>query len=269
MTRILAITNQKGGVGKTTSVINIASYWARKIGPDRVLVVDIDPQASATSIFLGLAKAVGPRQRSSLTIKGVLEQTATVSEAIQSAPLSESAPYAASTVHVLPAHPELGLIETVLNQYADGLFRLVEAMDSLNGRYEVIIIDCPPSLGIFTTTALLTCQEVIIPVIPGKFEMVGLALLQKTLEMVQKPRLNPALRISGILPTKTTHTRISRDTIAELTERFGNLVLPSVPERVAIHEAHAANSDIFAYSPDNDGAEAYARVVEALIARRL
>lgn len=268
MTRILAVTNQKGGVGKTTSVINIAACWARKIGPDRVLVVDIDPQASATSIFLGIAHAVGPRRPGVASIKEVLEQRVTAAAAIQVSTLAESSPYPASTVHVLPAHPELGLAETTLNQYADGLFRLVEAIDSLNGRYDVIIIDCPPSLGTFTTTALFACQEVIIPVIPGKFEMVGLALLQQTIQRVQKPRLNPALHIGGILPTKTTHTRISRDTIAELTTRFGDLVLPSVPERVAIHEAHAANADIFTYSPDNDGATAYATVVEALIARR-
>jgi chromosome partitioning protein len=267
VTRILTVTNQKGGVGKTTSVINIAACWARKVGPDKVLVVDIDPQASLTTIFLGVAAAAGPRQKGYHTIVDVLKQDAPVGEAIHTADLPAVEGLPASNVHILPSHAELARLENELNATPLGMFRLADAMDALKGRYEVAIIDCPASLGIYTVSALIAAQEVVVPVIPGQFEIYALALLQQTIKQIQSPRLNPNLHLSAILPTKTDNTNLSRNTITELKQHFGNLVLPEVKQRVVIGEAHAAGQDVFTYSPGSDSAKMFEEVVEILTKR--
>lgn len=269
MARILTVTNQKGGVGKTTSVINIAAGWARKVGPDRVLVVDIDPQASLTMIFLGVAAAAGPRQQDYHTIVEVLKQDVNVNEAIYAADLPESDGYPASNVHILPSHAELARLENELNATPLGMFRLADAMDVIRDQYDVIIIDCPASLGIYTVSALVAAQEVIVPVIPGQFEIYALALLQQTIKQVQSPRLNPNLNISAILPIKTDNTNLSRNTVAELKQHFGSLVLPEVKQRVAIGEAHAAGEDVFTYDPNGDGAKMFEEVVNILMNREV
>jgi chromosome partitioning protein len=269
MARILTVTNQKGGVGKTTSVINIAAGWARKVGPDKVLVVDIDPQASLTTIFLGIAAAAGPREKGYNTIVEVLKQDVDVREAIHMADLPLSEGYVASNVHILPSHAELARVENELNATPLGMFRLADALDAVSSRYEVIVIDCPASLGIYTISALIAAREVIVPVIPGQFEIYALALLQQTIKQVQSPRLNPALRLAAILPIKTDNTNLSRNTIAELQQHFGNLVLPEVRQRVVIGEAHAAGQDIFTYSPGSDSAAMFEEVVHILLERKV
>ena len=265
MTRILALTNQKGGTGKTTSVINIASYWARRIGLDRVLVVDIDPQASATSVFLGVPIAAGPRRPGIPMMRDILEGIANITDAIQMATLRQTGGYAESNIHILPSHADLAMIETTLNQDVDGLFRLAEALAEIEEYYDVIIIDCPASLGTFTMSALLAAREVVIPVVPGKFELVGLGLLNEAIKKVQKPRLNPYLTITAILPTRMSRTNLSDETIYSLEQSFPGIVLPSIPERVSIGEAHAVGEDIFTYKPNSDVAQAYANIVEELI----
>jgi len=269
MARILTVTNQKGGVGKTTSVINIAAGWARRTGPDKVLVVDVDPQASLTTIFLGIAAAAGPRQAGYNTIVEVLKQDVAAEEGIHVAELPAVEGYRASNVHILPAHAELARVENELNATPLGMFRLADALDTVSKRYEVVIIDCPASLGIYTISALIAAREVIVPVIPGQFEIYALALLQQTIKQVQSPRLNPALRLAAILPTKTDNTNLSRNTIAELQHHFGGLVLPEIRQRVIIGEAHAAGQDIFTYSPESDSTAMFAEVVQLLMSRKV
>jgi chromosome partitioning protein len=264
MTRIITVTNQKGGVGKTTSVINIAAGWARDLGPDKVLVVDIDPQASLTSTFLGIAEAAGPRQAGVHTIIEVLKGEVPAEKAVQVAQLPASGRYPASSVHVLPAHAELARFENELNSIPLGMFRLADQLEAISGRYKVILIDCPASLGIFTVSALVAGREILIPVIPGKFEIYALALLQQTVKQVQNPRLNPKLKISGILPIRTDNTNLSRNTVENLREHFGKLVLPEIKQRVTIGEAHAAGEDIFTYDPESDGAAMFRAVVDIL-----
>lgn len=269
MARILTVTNQKGGVGKTTSVINIAACWARKLGPDKVLVVDVDPQASLTTIFLGIAAAAGPRAKGYSTVVDVLKQDVEASGAIHVADLPAAGEYAASNVHVLPSHAELARVENELNATPLGMFRLADALDTINDRYEIIIIDCPASLGIYTVSALIAAREIIVPVIPGQFEIYALALLQQTIKQVQSPRLNPNLHLAAILPIKTDNTNLSRNTIAEFRQHFGNLLLPEVKQRVTIGEAHAAGQDVFSYSPESDSAAMFKEVVDILVKRRI
>lgn len=262
MTRAIAVANQKGGVGKTTSSINFACGWGRMLGPGKVLLIDIDPQANATAVLLGLESAAGPRHSGALTIREVLKEEAEVSTTIRSIELEASDSYAATTVDVLPSHLELATIETELSVAFRGEYRLKKAMDGIARNYDVIIVDCPPSLGILTLNALVFCQEVVIPVDPGVFPLIGLNLLRGTIEQVREA--NPRLRISGVMPTMSMNTVISRETGEQLRDHFGELLLPEIPRRVAIEESHVNGIDVFGSAPGSDGAQAYARVIEEL-----
>jgi chromosome partitioning protein len=261
MTRTIAIANQKGGTGKTTSAINIACGWARAVGPDRVLLVDLDPQANATAVALEVPLAVGPRRPDMPTIKEVLLEEAAAADAIQLKPLpGVGGPD--SNLHVLPSHLELAVLEPMLSNTFRGEYRLKKQLEGIRRNYEVIVVDCPPSLGTLTLNALIFCHEVLIPVDPGLFPLIGLGLLFNTIETVREA--NPHLRISGVLPTLVSHTVVSRDTITQLRDNFAHLLLPEIPQRTIINEAHTAGEDIFSFSPNSDSAEAYAAVVAAL-----
>jgi chromosome partitioning protein len=266
MTRTIAIANQKGGTGKTTSAINIACGWARAIGSDRVLLVDLDPQANATAVALDVGLAVGPRRPDVPTIKEVLLEETAVSDAIQVKPLAGvdglAGFQADSNLHVLPSHLELAVLESLLSNTFRGEYRLKKQMESVRRNYDVIIVDCPPSLGTLTLNALIFCQEVLIPVDPGLFPLIGLGLLLNTIETVREA--NPQLHITGVLPTLVSRTVVSRDTLTQLENNFANLILPQIPQRTLINEAHTAGHDIFSFSPTSDSAEAYAAVVTAL-----
>lgn len=265
MKRTIAVANQKGGVGKTTSSINFACGLARKLGPGRVLLVDIDPQANATAVLLGLEFAAGPRHADVPTIREVLREEAAMGEAIQTVSLEKANGYAASTLDVLPSHLELATIETELSVAFRGEYRLKRALEAMDKTYEVIIVDCPPSLGILTLNALVCCDEIVIPVDPGMFPLIGLNLLRGTIEQVKEA--NPGLRIGGVMPTMSMNTVISRETIDELHGYFGDLLLPKIPRRVAIEESHVNGIDIFGSAPTSDGAAAYERVIEELMKR--
>ncbi len=266
--RVVALLNQKGGVGKTTTSINIACGWARLAGPDRVLLVDIDPQANATAVLLGLEVAAGPRRTDRPTMREVLREEAPAATALQAVPLApgngrEASPGQGATVlHILPAHLELATIEVELASTFRGEYRLKKALADLAPGYEVVIIDCPPSLGILTLNALICATEVVIPVDPGVFPLIGLNLLNSTIEQVREA--NPALHISGVLHTMSMNTVMSRETAEELVAVYGDLVLPAVPRRVAIEESHVQGQDVYSAAPRSDGAAAYGAVVEEL-----
>jgi chromosome partitioning protein len=266
MTRTIAIANQKGGTGKTTSAINIACGWARAVGPDRVLLVDLDPQANATAVALEVPLAVGPRRADVPTIKEVLLEEATAADAIQIKALpgvdGPQGPQPDSNLHVLPSHLELAVLEPLLSNTFRGEYRLKKQLEPVRRTYEVIIVDCPPSLGTLTLNALIFCQEVLIPVDPGLFPLIGLGLLFNTIETVREA--NPQLHITGVLPTLVGRTVVSRDTLTQLQDNFAHLLLPEIPQRTLINEAHTAGEDIFSFSPSSDSAEAYAAVVTAL-----
>lgn len=269
MTRLIAFANQKGGVGKTTCAINIASLWARTLGPDRVLFVDIDPQANATHVLCGIEMAAGPRQHGLHTIREVLAQEVNAEEAILMVEIEESSAkdgtvFPASNIHILPSHLELVTLEPILTTIFRGEYRLKEGLQTIVDEYDAIIIDCPPSLGSLTLNALIMAEEIVIPVNPGEFSLVGLGLLQSTIG--QARRSNPQLHIGAILPNCMDRTRLAKETLTEVKNHFQDIVLPSIPQRVAIGEAHSNNTDIFSYDPNSDGATAYAEALKELIA---
>lgn len=266
MTRIIAIAMQKGGVGKTTCAINLAAGLARGVAPRtrgrRVLLVDIDPQANATAVFLSPKFTLGPAE-DTVTTYEVLVNQAPAREAIQpmQLPANERAGFAAATIDLLPAHIRLARAELDLLGVLRREDRLASALRQVAGNYDFIIIDCPPSLGILTLNALVAANEVIIPVEPGYFPLIGIGLLQRTIDDVAQ--IND-LQLFGVVPTLQDRTVESRETIAALQQLFNHKVLPGIPSRVAIRNAHTAQMDIFGYATDatsKEAAEAFKQLV--------
>lgn len=264
---------QKGGTGKTTCSINLAAGLARGVAPDvvgpqRVLLVDVDPQANATAVFLSPQFTLGPSDDMQTTYEVLVNQLP-AREAIRTIDLPENsrAGFAPATLDLLPSHIRLARAELDLLGVIRREDRLAAALRKVAADYDTIIIDCPPSLGILTLNALIASREVIIPVEPGYFPLIGIGLLQRTIDDVAQ--IND-LELTGVVPTLQDRTVESRETQEGLERMFGDLVLPAIPSRVAIRNAHAAQMDIFAYATDQgskDSAEAFVDLVRE-VARR-
>lgn len=265
MTRIIAVANQKGGVGKTTCAVNMAYGWARLHGPGKVLLVDADPQANATGVALGIPFANGPRRAGVGVLYEVLLERMKASEAVQTVTISANSHYRASSLDILPSHLQVAEAEAQLMGEFHREYKLKAALEEIADRYEVIFIDCPPSLGVLTMNALLAADEVIIPVEPGVFPLVGIQYLRSTIEKIQ--RANPNLHITGVLPTMVDRTILARETRDELNRQFGDKVLPDIPRRVVMGEANVAGQDIFGYDPEGEMARAFDTVVREVMAR--
>ena len=150
MTRLIAFASQKGGVGKTTSAINVACGWARVLGPRKVLLIDLDPQANATAVLLGVAAAAGPRHDGIHTVKELLMEEATVADTIQTVSLPAvklkgGRAYQETELDIIPSHLELAMVEPLLNSRFLGEYRLRNSMQAIQAQYDVILVDCPPS----------------------------------------------------------------------------------------------------------------------------
>lgn len=268
--RIISVLNQKGGSGKTTTAVNLASGWARLLAQRAatdgasVLLIDIDPQASATAVMLGMETAVGPRRADIPTVYEVLLQQAPAASAIYTVELAAAPHLPAALLDVMPSHLELFRADNELSAVYKREQRLRKALRPILDYYDAIIIDCPPSLGVLTLNALAASTETVIPVDPGVFPLIGLNMLKDIIHMVQED--NRHLRISGVIPTMQDRTVLSRDTVSQLTAGFEGLVMMPVPRRVAVGEAHAEGVDIFISAPDSDAAAAYLQITQELMA---
>jgi len=265
LTRTIAVGMQKGGTGKTTCSVNLAAGLARGVGgsPQRVLLIDMDPQANATSVFLSPKFALGPTD-SAVTTYEVLVNQADPKEAIKEIALeaNKKAGYKAASLDLLPSHIRLARAELDLLGVLRREDRLAATIRRLGDIYDTIIIDCPPSLGILTLNALMAAHEVLIPVEPGYFPLIGIGLLQQTINDVAQ--INE-LHLTGVIPTMQDRTVEARETLEGLEQMFGDRVLPSIPSRVAIRNAHTAQMDIFGYATDaasKDAADAFASLVK-------
>jgi chromosome partitioning protein len=251
MGTVYAIANQKGGVGKTTTAVNLAACVA-EAGYESLLI-DIDPQANAT-IGLGLDKTDPD------TIYDVLVGSATVEEIVR--------PTGIDRLGVVPAGPDLAGANVELPRIAGSETRLREALVGIRERYAFVLLDCPPSLGPLTVNALVAADRVIVPVQAEYFALEGLAGLLDTLSLVQR-ELNPWLTVAGMLLTMHDgRTRLAQDVEREVREHFPELVFDTViPRNVRIGEAPSFGKPVIHHDPHCAGADAYFELAKEVAAR--
>jgi chromosome partitioning protein len=251
MSRVYAIANQKGGVGKTTTAVNVAACIAE--AGYETLIVDVDPQANAT-VGLGVDRARRP---------GVYEVLAGEAEAAQAVVATPVA-----GLRAMPAGPGLAGAHIELPRLQGFEQRLRAVLEPLRERYEYILLDCPPSLGPLTVCALVAADKVIVPVQTEYFALEGLAGLLETLTLVQC-ELNPRLTIAGMLLTMHDgRTRLGQDVEREVREHVPDLVFDTViPRNVRVGEAPSHGLPVTHHDPHSAGAEAYFELAKEVAAR--
>jgi chromosome partitioning protein len=249
---VFAIANQKGGVGKTTTAVNVAACIAE--AGWSTLLVDVDPQANAT-LGLGLAKHLQPG------IYEVLGGTATAAESVY--------PTSIDRLSLLPASPDLAGANVELPRQSGSERRLRDALASVRDDYAYLLLDCPPSLGPLTVNALVAADRVIVPVQTEYFALEGLAGLLDTLALVQR-ELNPRLTVAGMLLTMHDgRTRLARDVEREVRTHFPQLVFDTViPRNVRIGEAPSYGRPVIHHDPHCPGSDAYFELAKEVAALR-
>lgn len=251
MTRIYTLVNQKGGVGKTTTAINIAAFLAQ-LG-QRVLVVDLDPQANATAC-LGVDK----RAVQGSTYEALLDEEIQSSWILHNERLNLS---------LLPSSPALAGAEVELVEQFGREFRLRNALDSLHEKFDYILIDCPPSLGLLTVNGLIAARDgVLVPVQCEYLALEGLGQLTQTIQRIQSA-LFPDLRVRGVILTMyDPRTNLSHDVVKEVNNHFPGQVFKSiVPRSIRLAEAPSYGLPISAYAPSSVGAQAYEALAKELL----
>lgn len=252
---VISVVNQKGGVAKTTTAINISAGLAE--AGYKVLLIDADPQSNATMVF------IHPEIEISLdkTLYNVIMKFSPLTTVIQQTPFPN--------LSFVPSHIRLsGLDLELANALDNRSARLKSAIDDIRSRFDYIIIDNPPSLGLLTINSFVASERLIIPVSTAFFALTGLVQLQETIAMVKQTNLNPDLRILGVLCTFSEHTNVSRDVEKQLRTFFGELVFTTtIPKNVSLEEAHSRRTHIFAHSPRSGGAIAYKALVQEVIKR--
>jgi len=249
----IACTNQKGGVGKTTTVVNLATYLA--LLGDRVLVIDLDPQGNATSGF-GIDRA---------TVSGSVYEAL-----VDGVPLSAlHIPTAVERLHLVPSSIALAGAEIELAPAEGRERRLGRAVRLEQDQWDWILVDCPPSLGLLTVNALTGCDAVLIPIQCEYYALEGLTQLIATVNLV-RDHLNPDLAISGVVLTMfDARTNLSSEVAAEVRRHLRDAVFETiVPRSVRLSEAPSHGRPIAFYRPDSKGAEAYASLARELRGRR-
>ena len=241
--QVLAMANQKGGVGKTTTTINLGAALAE--AGERVLLIDMDPQGS-----LGVGLGIEPHAREA-TIYNLLMQDGTgIDEALVETSIED--------LHLLPANIDLAAAELLLVQEVAREQALQRIVARLSYRYDRILIDCPPSLGLLTINGLTAANGVLVPLECEYFALRGMSLLMQTLERV-RDRLNPELQLEGIVATmydgRTLH---AREVLQRVREAFGPVVFETtINKTIRFAEAPVAGESILTYAPDSAGAAAY------------
>jgi chromosome partitioning protein len=249
--RRIGFVSEKGGVAKTTTAINVAVGLARR--GYRTLLVDVDPQGNASLVLMEGRGSDPP------TLGAVLLNEAEAADAIRST--------AVPGLDILPADVSLADASLALADQIGRERRLRVALEDVEGHYEYVLLDTSPQRSLLTVNALCYIAEAIVPVDPGLFAVAGLGQLQAAVEDVRRYLDNRALRIAGLVLTRTANNNVSRDVEAQLRGMYGALVHPTaIPTNAKVEEAHSRYQSVLDYAPRSAGAKAYAALVEEIIA---
>lgn len=243
-TRVIAIANQKGGVGKTTTVVNLAASLAER--KQTVLVIDLDPQANATS-------GLGLRPKRGCSLYPVLTGASDVADIIQPTPY-ENLNIIPSEIDLAGAEIEIARQDDHLRSVRKALERVLEAQV-----FDFILMDCPPSLGILMTSSLAAADGIVVTMQSEYYAMEGLSVITDLIRRLRENGVNPGLTLEGILMTMFDgRTRLSQDVLAEVRSHFGPLVYETViPRNIRLSEAPSFGKPITDYDPSSRGAQAY------------
>ena len=250
MGKSFVFVNQKGGVGKTTSVINLGAYLA--LAGKKTLLIDFDPQGNMSS-------GVGVKKKQP-TVYDVLAQKADIKSAVYESPIQD--------LFVIPASIDLSGATVALVDEKNREFYLKNVLEPIKNEYDYILIDCPPSLGILTLNGLAAADLVFIPLQCEYFALEGLTLLLQTVQRVQKS-INPALEIGGIFFTMyDSRTNLAQEVVQQVSSYFKDKVFPTIiPRNVRLSEAPSHGLPICKYDPKCQGAKSYEKLAKEVMER--
>lgn len=252
MGKIIAFANQKGGVGKTTTCINLAAYVA--VMGKKVLVLDLDPQGNASS-GLGIDK-----EKDMKTIYDLIAGDSTVEEVVQQTLIQD--------LDIIPSTVDLAGAELEMVQMPQREKIIKGILDSVKDNYDFIMIDCPPSLGLITVNALTACNSVIIPMQCEYYPLMGITQLMNTIRLI-KFHLNPSIDVEGVVLTmKDKRSNLTSQVADEILKFFGKKVFFTyIPRNIRLAEAPSHGEPIIVYEPSSKGAEAYMSLAEEFLDR--
>ena len=250
---IVAITNQKGGVGKTTTAINLAAGLSMK--GLRTLLIDLDPQANSSMSFIdvhGLERSV---------YDALVEKDVGLADVI--VPTTKT-----PNLSIAPANIALAKVEAKLVGEIDGIYRLKDALEPIREQYEYVVIDTPPTLGLITVNALVAATHVLIPIQSSYFALEGTDDLLETIDKV-KARANPQLQILGaVITLYDKRTLLARDILGEIRKVFGDKIFKTtISKSVRLEESPAYRESIFTFAPKSSGAYEYYKLSEEVLSR--